>query len=112
MKKAVLTTTVLTATLFAASAFAQMGPGGGMGQGGKGKFGWNQDHTPGWTLMSSEERNAWQAQMGAVKTYDECKTTQDTHRQMMEGRAKEKGLKFAPASQNGCDAMKARGLIQ
>lgn len=112
MKKTVLTATVMTAALVAASAFAQMGPGGGKGSGDKGRFGWNQDHTPGWTLMSSDERATWQAQMDAVKNYDECKTAQDTHRQLMEGRAKEKGLKFSPAGQNGCDAMKSRGLIQ
>lgn len=112
MKSTALTATVLAATLFAASAFAQMGPGGGMGPGGKGRFGWNQDHTPGWTLMSPEERTAWQSQMSTVKTYQECKATQDAHRQVMEERAKEKGLKFNPPRQNGCEVMKARGLVQ
>ena len=68
--------------------------------------------TPGWMLMSPEERTTWQTKMEGVKTYDECKSAQDAHRQMMEGRAKEKGSKFSAASQNGCDAMKARGLIQ
>lgn len=112
MKKLALTASFLTAAVVAASAFAQMGPGGGMGPGGKGRFGWNQDHTPGWTLMSPEERAAWQAQMDQVKTYEECKATQEAHRRVMEERAKEKGLKFSPPRQSGCDVMKARGLIK
>lgn len=113
MKKLALTVSFLTAAVVATAAFAQMGPGGGMGQGGKGgRFGWNQDHTPGWTLMSAEERTAWQAQMSSVKTYEECKATQEAHRSVMEGRAKEKGLKFSPPRQNGCDVMKAQGLIK
>ena len=62
--------------------------------------------------MSPEERTTWQTKMEGVKTYDECKSAQDAHRQMMEGRAKEKDRKFAPARQNGYDAMKTRGLIQ
>ncbi len=112
MKKTVLTATVLTAALFATSAFAQMGPGGGMGQGGQGRFGWNQDYTPGWTLMKPEERTAWQAQMREVKSFEECKATQDAHRAVMEERAREKGVKLNTGPQNGCDVMKTRGLIK
>lgn len=88
-----------------------MGAGGGMGPG-KGRMGWNQSYTPGWTLMSPEERTAWQAQMREVKTYDECVATRDSHVKVMEERAKEKGVQFAPARRNGCDVMKARGLIK
>lgn len=106
MKTNASITIVLSAALLAGSVFAQPGPGG------KGRFGWNQEHTPGWTLMTPEERSAWQTQMSAVKTYEECKATQEAHRQVMEERAKEKGLKFTPPRKNGCEIMKARGLIQ
>ncbi|WIM06400.1 MAG: hypothetical protein OHM77_03685 [Candidatus Nitricoxidivorans perseverans] len=114
MKSIGLTTVLLTAALTAATAFAQMGsgPGGGMGPGGKGRLAWNQDYTPGWTLMSPEERSAWQAQMREVKTYEECKATQESHRSVMEERAKEKGVKLRPQRHSGCDVMKTRGLIQ
>lgn len=113
MKKIALTASFLAAAVVAASAFAQMGPGGGMGpSGGKGRFAWNQDHTPGWQLMTPEERTSWQAQMREVKTYEECKATQESHRAVMADRAKEKGLPYNPPRQNGCDAMKARGFIK
>lgn len=113
MKKLALTGSFLVAAVLAASAFAQMGPGGGgMGPGGKGRFAWNQDHTPGWILMTPEERTAWQAQMREVKTYEECKATQEAHRAVMAERAKEKGLPYAPPPHNGCDVMKARGFIK
>lgn len=112
MKKLALTASFLTAAVVAASAFAQMGPGGGMGPGGKGRFAWNQDFTPGWTLMTPEERTAWQLQMREVKTYDECKATQEAHRTALEARAKEKGVTLRTPRQNGCNVMKARGLIQ
>jgi len=107
MKKLALTASFLTTAMFAASAFAQMGPGGG-----KGRFAWNQNHTPGWVLMTPEERTTWQAQMREIKTYEECKATQEAHRAVMAERAKEKGLPYASPPRNGCDAMKARGLIK
>ncbi|WP_284155465.1 hypothetical protein [Sulfuricystis multivorans] len=114
MKKLALTASFLTAAVVAASAFAQMGPGGGMGPGGmgKGRFAWNQTYTPGWTLMTPEERTAWQAQMREVKTYEECVATQEAHRKVMEERAKEKGVQLMPPRRNGCDVMKARGIIK
>lgn len=114
MKKLALTASFLTAALVATSAFAQMGPGGGggMGPGGKGRFAWNQTYTPGWALMTPEERATWQAQMREVKTYEECVATQDAHRKAMEERAKEKGVQLRPPRRNGCDIMKARGIIK
>lgn len=115
MKKFALTASFLTAAVVAASAFAQMGPGMGgmgMGPGGKGRFVWNQQYTPGWTLMTPEERTAWQAQMREVKTYEECVATQESHRKVMEERAKEKGVKLMPPRGNGCEIMKARGIIK
>jgi len=117
MKKLALNAAVFTAALCAASAFAQMGPGMGAGMGGgmgpgKGRFAWNQEYMPGWKLMTPEERAAWQAQMREVKTYEECIATQQAHRQAMEERAQEKGVKLLPPRRNGCDVMKARGIIK
>ena len=117
MKKIALTTSIITAALIATSAFAQMGPGmgGGMGPGmggGQGRFAWNQDVTKGWTLMTAQERTDWNTKMRAVTTYDECKTVQAEHHQLMEARAHEKGVTLAPPRQNGCDMMKSRGFIK
>ena len=115
------------ASVFAVPAMAQTGPGGGGGggggmgggpcmQGGAGGGGggmrFNQKNTPGWTLMTQEERTEMQNKMRAVKTYDECKQLQTEHRALMEARAKEKGVTLREPRQNGCDRMKAKGLVQ
>ena len=99
---------------------AGMGPGQGMGQGagmGPGggnamRFNFNKDNTPGWKLMSVEERAAHSGKMRAAKTYDECKALQAEHHQAMEVRAKEKGVTLPAPRQNGCDRMKARGFYK
>jgi hypothetical protein len=127
--KSITTFTVLAAAL-SASALAQAGPGlgGGMGPGmqseatgtgpqgqvGRGMRGmrFDQSNTRGWALMTPEERLANQTKMRAVKTYDECKLVQTEQHQAMEVRAKEKGVSLPTPRQNGCDRMKARGLIK
>jgi len=93
---------------------AGMGPGQGMGPGGRGgrAMMFNQNNTRGWTLMTPEERTAFQIKMREVKTYDECKLTQTEHRTLMETRAKEKGVTLPTPRRNACDNMKARGLIK
>lgn len=117
MKKTTLSATFITAALIASTAFAQMGSGmgGGMGPGmggGQGRANWNEDVTKGWTLMTAQERTEWNARMRAVTTYDECKSLQAEHHQAMEARAGERGVKLAPPRHNGCDMMKARGIIK
>ncbi|MFZ2308906.1 MAG: hypothetical protein WAW73_09930 [Rhodoferax sp.] len=91
------------------------GPGSGpMGPGGRGMRGmrFDKNNTPGWTLMTAEERTAHQAKMRAVKTYDECKLMQAEQHTAMEARAKEKGVTLNAPGRNGCDVAKARGLIK
>lgn len=127
-----ITLMALLGAALAAPVLAQGGPGagGGMGggpgmqqggpgmqRGGPGAHGgrgmrFNQTNTPGWSLMTPEERTATQAKMRAVKTYDECKIVQTEHRSLMEARAKEKGVTLQAPRQNGCDNMKARGFIK
>lgn len=94
---------ILGATL-SVTALAQPGPGA--------RFGWNKDNTPGWTLMTAEERAEHQTKMRAVQTYEACKTLQNEHHQAMETRAKEKGITLRPPRRNGCDVMKARGILK
>lgn len=125
MKTSTLIKTIsITAALAAAlsaSVWAQSGPvaGNGMGAGpGSGQMGgmrgmrFNQTNTPGWTLMTPEERTAIQTKMRAVKTYEECKLVQSEQHAAMEVRAKEKGVTLNVPRQNGCDRMKARGFIK
>ena len=87
-----------------------MGPGAGR-RGGRAMM-YDQNNTRGWTLMTPDERTAFQKQMREVKTYDECIAVQTEHRGAMEVRAKEQGVTLPTPRQNGCDNMKARGLIK
>lgn len=70
-----------------ASAPRAGGPGP-MHRGGR----WGTDYTPGWSMMTPQERKAHQDKMGAMGTADECKTYMDQHHQQMADRAKEKGV--------------------
>ena len=113
---------VVLGSALAVPALAQSGQGaggGGMGggpcmQGGGAGSGmrFNQKNTPGWQLMTQEERTEMQGKMRTLKTYDECKQLQTEHRALMEARAKEKGVTLREPRQNGCDRMKAKGLVQ
>jgi len=92
---------------------AGMGPGAGRGPAAKAsRFRFNRDNTYGWKLMTAQERTAHRDKMLAAKTYDECKAVQDEQRALMEARAKEKGTTLPAPRQNGCDRMKARGLLK
>ena len=124
----------LLGAAFAAPVLAQGGPGmgygmgggpcvqnGGAGAGGQGMgpggrggraMRYNQDNTRGWTLMTADERTAFQKQMREVKTYDECVALQTEHRGAMEVRAKEKGVTLQTPRRNVCDNLQARGLIK
>lgn len=95
----------LLGTAVAVPALAQSEPGGG-------RFGFNQDNTPGWAMMTAEEHVAHRDRMFAAKTYEECKVVQVEHRKEMEARAKEKGVTLRAPRQLACDRMKARGLFK
>ncbi len=69
-------------------------PGMGMGPGGgRGAARWGHEHTPGWSMMSPQERTEHQERMRSMKTYEECKTYQSQHHEQMAARAKERGGK-------------------
>lgn len=101
------------AALAAAAAFAQTpapagaasapvqgaGPGmggamgGGMGLGaGRGAARWGQGVTPGWALMTPEERTAHQAKMRSTTTHADCRAYVEQHHAEMAARAKERGV--------------------
>lgn len=103
---------VLLATLLVASsaALAQpVGPGPGMGPGaGKGPGArWGADVTPGWAMMSAEERKAHQEKMAGFKDPAECNAYMAEHHKTMESRAKQQG-KALPGRYPGraCDFVK------
>jgi hypothetical protein len=82
-----------------------MGPGmrPGMGTGGgRGGPRWNADNTPGWAMMTQQERLEHRNTMLGMKSYDECKAYQEKHHAQMAERAKERGAK--PLAQPRHDA--------
>ena len=97
-----------------------MGPGMGQrgGRGGKANKGgrqsmrFNQNNTPGWTLMSQQEQTDHRIKMRATKTFDECTALQGEHRAVMESRAKEKGVQLQAPRKNVCEVWKTQGLIK
>lgn len=87
-----------------------MGMGMGMGKGpgaGRGAARWGSDFTPGWALMTPDERKDHQAHMRDMKTYDECKAYRDQHHEQMSARAKERGGKaLAQPHRDACSGLK------
>jgi hypothetical protein len=87
---------------------AASAPGMGMGMGGgRGAARWGSDFTPGWTLMSQQERNEHRNRMRSTKSYEECKAYLEQHHEQMAARAKERGGKaLAQARRDACGALK------
>ena len=73
-----------------------MGMGMGPGGGGRGMARWGSGVTPGWALMTQQERDAHRDRMRSMKSYEECKAYQDQHHEQMAARAKERGGKALP----------------
>lgn len=108
---------LFVAVMMTAGAQAQPGPGmggmgPGMGGGGPGA-GWRagQGNTPGFALMSQQERIDHQNRMRSMRSYDECVAYVGEHHALMATRAQEKGIALQPP-RNPCDMMKSRGRIQ
>jgi len=90
-----------------------MAPGKGGRMGGRGyRFG--SSNTPGWSMMSPQERGAHRDRMLGMKSYEECETYLDEHHKTMEARAKEKGAKppLAAPRLDMCERMKQRGFFE
>ena len=89
---------------------AASAPGMGMGMGpcaGRGEARWGADFTPGWALMTPDERKNHQEHMRAMKTYDECKAYRDQLHEQMAARAKEQGGKaLAQPRHDACSGLK------
>jgi hypothetical protein len=102
MKKLVLVTSILIASVAAGSALA--GPGK--------RFAFDQNTVYGWQLMSAQERTDHANKMHSFKTVDECKAYLEEHRKTMEARAKEQGKTLPQPRYNACDRMQARGFLK
>ena len=68
---------------------------------------WGADYTPGWALMSEQERAEHRERMRSMKTYEECTAYQQQHHEQMAARAKERGGR-GPASprRDACAGLK------
>lgn len=86
-----------------------MGPGTGP-RGRMMKF--DKSNTPGWSLMTPEERAAHREKMHSFQTLDECKAYHDEHVKQMDARAKEKGQAARPYRGDPCATMQKRGFIK
>ncbi|OYY67261.1 MAG: hypothetical protein B7Y51_00105 [Burkholderiales bacterium 28-67-8] len=85
---------------------AASAPGMGRG-GGHGAARYGSDYTPGWTLMSQQERNEHRDRMRSMKTFEDCKAYQDQHHEQMAARAKERGGKpLAQPRRDACASLK------
>jgi hypothetical protein len=86
---------------------------GGPGMGGPGKMmgpQFNEQTTPGWTMMTPEERKAHQDKMHAFKDHGQCQAYMEDHRKQMESRAKEKGKALPGTGPGpGCDYLDKKG---
>ncbi len=133
MKFTSIAISLFVGAVLTASAWAQTGPGPngpgmqgqgmqgqgmqgqgmqGQGMGGKGGgFAFSQRNTLGWSLMTPEERTAHQQKMRSAKSYDECKSIQAEHHQLMAQRAKDQGKTLPAPRANACDRMKAKGFF-
>jgi hypothetical protein len=84
-----------------------MGPRGGMrgGMGPRARYG--SDFTPGWGMMSREERQQHRDKMLSFSDYEQCKVYAEQHHGQMTERAKERG-RTAPAQsrRDPCAALK------
>jgi len=52
----------------------------------------NEGNTPGWALMTPEERVEHQATVREFTSYDACRSYQIAHHRLMEERAQQRGL--------------------
>lgn len=83
--------------------------GGPGGPGGPGRMHgrWGSDYTPGWSMMTPEERKEHQARMSAMTGHDDCRDYMDKHHEQMAARAKEKGRTMpAKPRRDACAGLK------
>lgn len=64
---------------------------------------WGSQYTPGWSMMTPQERTEHQEKMRSMTNRDECRAYMEQHHQQMMERAKEKGLNVpARPRRDGC----------
>ena len=106
-------TALLALLLVSGPVLAQSGGSGGHGMGPASaqksapapRYG--TDYTPGWSMMSKEERDAHRKRLHELKIYEDCRAYLDQHREQMAQRAQEKGGKaLAQPRRDACAGLK------
>lgn len=59
-------------------------------------------NTRGWQLMTPEERIEHQAMIRGFRTYEECRHYQVAHHQLMEERARQRGVELPQGRRDFC----------
>lgn len=67
----------------------------------------NASNTPGWQLMTPQERLEHQARMRGFTNYDECRTYQLSHHELMEERATQRHVALGGGGRDFCARLKA-----
>ncbi len=68
----------------------------------------NWYNTPGWKLMTAQERADYRAKMKGMKTPEECQAFVDQHQADMVERAKAKGSEVIPERNDACNWLKKK----
>ena len=103
------------AALVAVMATACAGPRAGMGMGGMpmgGGMHMGPDNTPGWAMMTAQEREEHHKKMMSAKTPADCKAHMEEHQKMMAERAKTRGVAMNMPPQEMCGMMMQHGMIK
>ena len=79
------------------------GPGGGMGPE-HGRWRAGPHHTPGWSMMSEQERAQHHAQLRAARNAEECQRIMGEHQRLMQQRATERGMPLQRPPRAACPA--------
>lgn len=72
-------------------AWRAAGPASAPGMGGRHRGRFGPDHTPGWALMTPQERTEHRSRMQAMNSHDECVAYMEQHHARMVARAQERG---------------------
>ncbi|MER2623048.1 MAG: hypothetical protein ABTS22_03830 [Accumulibacter sp.] len=63
----------------------------------------SEANTRGWQLMTPEERIEHQSRIRGFKTYEVCRSYQVSHHQLMEERARERGVALPRGGRDICE---------
>jgi len=69
----------------------------------------SEGNTRGWQLMTPEERIEHQAKIRGFTTYAACRSYQVAHHQLMEERAKQRGIDLPSGGRDICEHLQPAG---